>query len=479
MAQLDETIDANQSGHITDHEALARKANDVFDVMDYGAVGDGVADDTAAIQAAVTAAQSGPVTVGIAGGDIYFPPGQYQISDSINFDRFVGIIRGAGPGASPGFNSSSNSVIEWAGDNATPMFLILDSREILVEQLRFQGNDVNPPTYAIECKAETGDNKGANYAMTFRDLVLGEYPFTLGDTGKVDRGIGFTGLNQNNASFYIQRVTIRAVDIGLYIPNSQSVWGSVRDVVFNRCATAIETDARLYLSNVSFQTQGTQDLNITGAAKVVIDHVNSENTAKFATVSDNGGLSVNGGQIQCQNIITGGGVFLDLSPSDNQIVIFRDVVVTNMSDAANCTIDLGPAAGSSDVGSFFFKVVNGTGWDPAQINSTDDFWAQAPESLGVIEWSAYDTAAGSLHQFRNELRGRTNLGVGQRDAVDTTVWDLPHGAAEEGWQPPTYTDANRPNATACVAGTPIWNTDDGFPNWSDGTNWVDATGSVT
>jgi hypothetical protein len=42
-------------------------------VMDYGAVGDGAADDTAAVQAAHDALPAG-------GGEVYFPPGQYKIA---------------------------------------------------------------------------------------------------------------------------------------------------------------------------------------------------------------------------------------------------------------------------------------------------------------------------------------------------------------------------------------------------------------
>ena len=41
-------------------------------VLDYGAIGDGVADDTAAIQAALA-----------TGNSIYFPKGTYNVSDQI------------------------------------------------------------------------------------------------------------------------------------------------------------------------------------------------------------------------------------------------------------------------------------------------------------------------------------------------------------------------------------------------------------
>lgn len=44
---------------------------------------------------------------------------------------------------------------------------------------------------------------------------------------------------------------------------------------------------------------------------------------------------------------------------------------------------------------------------------------------------------------------------------------------------PSYTDSSRPSAGAVTAGTAIWNTDDGYPNWSDGANWVEADGTST
>lgn len=57
---------------------MSEKANDIFSVKDFGAVGDGVTDDTAAIQAAfVNWLESGAL------GTIYFPPGRYYITDEM------------------------------------------------------------------------------------------------------------------------------------------------------------------------------------------------------------------------------------------------------------------------------------------------------------------------------------------------------------------------------------------------------------
>ncbi len=89
MAQLSEARAAGQTGHIADTNALHRKANYVFDVVDFGAVGDGTTDDTAAIQAAIDAAETA------GGGDAYLPPGDYLITTTLTMKDQVRLI-GAG-----------------------------------------------------------------------------------------------------------------------------------------------------------------------------------------------------------------------------------------------------------------------------------------------------------------------------------------------------------------------------------------------
>ena len=59
-------------------------------VRDYGAVGDGVTDDSAAINAAITAANAA------GGGVVYLPKGTYLLRRPIFMKRFV-ILRGNGP----------------------------------------------------------------------------------------------------------------------------------------------------------------------------------------------------------------------------------------------------------------------------------------------------------------------------------------------------------------------------------------------
>lgn len=72
--------------------SAASKMGDVVSVKDFGAVGDGITNDTAAIQAAITYAAS--TVNGAAGKEVLLPTGTYLISSRITLPNRVG-LRGA------------------------------------------------------------------------------------------------------------------------------------------------------------------------------------------------------------------------------------------------------------------------------------------------------------------------------------------------------------------------------------------------
>jgi hypothetical protein len=72
--------------------SAASKFSETVSVKDFGAVGDGVADDTAAIQTAITFAAS--TVNGAAGNEVLLPTGTYLISSRITLPNRVG-LRGA------------------------------------------------------------------------------------------------------------------------------------------------------------------------------------------------------------------------------------------------------------------------------------------------------------------------------------------------------------------------------------------------
>jgi hypothetical protein len=116
---------------------------DVYNVKTFGAIGDGVTNDNAAIQAAIDAA------VAAGGGTIYFPPGNYAIyripGDLGTFQLFdVTDLTFLGDGYA--------STIQMLGDAALQtwyaFFLRDDTRRIRFENLRFLGDAFTNPNLA-------------------------------------------------------------------------------------------------------------------------------------------------------------------------------------------------------------------------------------------------------------------------------------------------------------------------------------------
>ena len=79
--------DFSHAGYHRGEEAIPL-VGQVANVKDFGAIGDGVADDTKAIQAAIEKTVRGA---------IYFPPGRYVITDFIRIEKSNLVLRGAGP----------------------------------------------------------------------------------------------------------------------------------------------------------------------------------------------------------------------------------------------------------------------------------------------------------------------------------------------------------------------------------------------
>lgn len=108
---------------------LLDKGSHVFNVKAYGALGDNSTNDTTAIQAAITAAQT-------AGGTVYLPQGIYRISAALTVTASNVVIKGAGFGATTIYlnNTSNTNMITVSGTGTV---------NVAIQDITLNGNKAN------------------------------------------------------------------------------------------------------------------------------------------------------------------------------------------------------------------------------------------------------------------------------------------------------------------------------------------------
>lgn len=195
----------------------------VYNITNYGAIGDGIATNTAAIQAAITAAASSAQK----GGTIEIPPGTYlsgpfSLKSSINLQVDSGALlqmlpRSQWPGTSTFINGSSLHDVEISGAgtidgqggawwlpkaSSRPNFINFSGcNRILIQDVTLQ----NPPTFHLMLK-------GNNVNLTIRRITIN----TPGNSPNTD------GMDVASTNMLVQDCYISDGDDNIEIGGSQA-----------------------------------------------------------------------------------------------------------------------------------------------------------------------------------------------------------------------------------------------------------------
>ena len=113
------------------HNASGIHKNLAVNVKDYGAIGDGTADDTSAIQAAISALPS-------QGGTVYLPAGTYKITSPLSLRGHM-LFLGAGRKATT-IKASGCSGMVWDGGNGSPGHIFHASAYTILRDFTLQGD---------------------------------------------------------------------------------------------------------------------------------------------------------------------------------------------------------------------------------------------------------------------------------------------------------------------------------------------------
>src|SRR5438105_3897291 len=182
------------SAQIDNRSILSGTANgDVYfksgrpwiDVRAYGAVGDGVADDTSPFQSAFNAWKTGSYA-----GRLYIPPGTYLITTSINATRatYGGVVEGAGV----------SSVISCQLAAGTPCLDFTGSQYVVVRDVQIVGSATGLQSAAI-LNARAQSNTRGDFPLIENVLVQGTFSKAVfaiisADQGTYNRNIVASGV---------------------------------------------------------------------------------------------------------------------------------------------------------------------------------------------------------------------------------------------------------------------------------------------
>jgi hypothetical protein len=208
------------------------KFRDTVSVKDFGAVGDGVADDTAAFLAAIaTIPLNSSITYGANGlpsaaskSVIEVPPGLYKISQSLLFtNKAPCVLRSSG--GDGGLNSTSCAQLLWYGTVGGAMIQIDGGYGVCLEHLSMKGLAI-AGYGALFTRSDASYGRGLSYhnGLHITGCTIAGIQFGLADYVNLDQTDnlvfenthvhgcydGIVSVNRNNLNIQFNNLTIYA-----------------------------------------------------------------------------------------------------------------------------------------------------------------------------------------------------------------------------------------------------------------------------
>lgn len=225
------------------------KNAEYISVKDFGAVGNGIADDTVAIQAAFATLLAGTTNGSAATGNgrIYFPKGTYKISSTISPVNSASnyMIFGDGPRA---------SMVVWAGSAGLPMIKCVNPRQVVFEGLGVIGNTSTPPSACIQVHRDGAwTGPGAPTEVRFARCNFGGDGGGMATTGVLYSAESITYDSNNDRGYFEQCNFDNLIQDGLWFAHGNSLVHAFVNCGFSNCArSAINTVHSIGTFDASF-----------------------------------------------------------------------------------------------------------------------------------------------------------------------------------------------------------------------------------
>lgn len=206
MTILKTDIKPGDFGHAAIHNEIASR---LFNIIDFGAVGDGVTDDTNAFKTAIATLTNGE--------SLYLPPKTYLIKDTLTIsDKQLSIVGDGGLVVAPGgIKSIIGSCLKWGGAENKSLIEIVDGKFCLLSGF---GIDGNKATGIVACKLFTNTLQSTNNKLHRLSFINAETCISIGNEDSLSieqtniddcffAGEYKTGISITNNNTYITRIS--------------------------------------------------------------------------------------------------------------------------------------------------------------------------------------------------------------------------------------------------------------------------------
>ncbi len=269
------------------------------DVMQHGAMGDGLADDTAAIEAAIAAALGEAGS--LRGGRIVFPKGTYRITRTLTIEQAAAVVEGVG------------SVLVWDGPADVPMLRLDSCLGTSVSGLQLVGNAMAPPSAAVSLRSLKSHPNGSNF-NTLSSVSIGYLPEGNADSSghQFATGILLEGDDIDGGSNRFEMMSITGCTAGVHVDRPRFVRNTFLGLRIADCDTAFSTNAGVSTSGTNWVLSGSTstDIALGRGARLVVKGFASRMSARLA-VTDSSSLTIRDGYWETGPNIPSDGIALD------------------------------------------------------------------------------------------------------------------------------------------------------------------------
>lgn len=317
----------------------------VFNVKLFGAVGNGVADDTIAINLAITSAIASSV-----GGVVYFPPGTYRVTKpvggvaSMNLDNLHDLVF-----LGDGF-ASQISMIGSAGGGDWYMFRLRNgTSRIKFMNLSFASTITSPDpaeqNHFINITGVAGDAHGGpsdiDIVGCYFGSIVGDGVRTLGESTEITSDIRVLyndfDMTSSRSCVSAQRFTQDVVVVGNYLTGSAD-----QQIDFEPTAGDGPLNWIIAGNHIDHASStSSAAVTLSGSGNTVVTNADRRNTVAFNTVTNGGAITANKGLVACdivgniatvnQTVVSSSAAPIDLTQRVQDVTCVGNVCVNQVA----------------------------------------------------------------------------------------------------------------------------------------------------